>query len=423
MARSSHEESMAARQPGAIPAPPFQVISNPFLYVGVEFDRTAVADLVPSELQIASQPRGVMGFYLAPTGWVMAPFSAFYAAIEVANHPSIDGSPAVFVAEGYFSGRAGEVQRAIYNRAVVDGWCAIERDGDIITASAGPGTQQALRIVVRLQSGVGEPYSGIHDYMALNTGGQLHVYSVAYTGGNAPCDVLAFQIAGNAPDRLKALTPRNVAWAWYIPHMPLTFGTPRHLNAGRRRAEADEAQVGLLDALSRVSRPAVAVSADFDIVYANDAAEQLLGFPDGETLNLRQVLGGNDRSLARLAKEASQLEPGAFSEPMTITSKGDQIIVRALAVGSRGGNATTMLVFNAPSARGAASPLAMLQLLGLTPAEARVASLVGDGSAPKDAAARLGVTEHTVRSTLKVVFDKLGVTRQAELARIVARLE
>ena len=34
----------------------------------------------------------------------------------------------------------------------------------------------------------------------------------------------------------------------------------------------------------------------------------------------------------------------------------------------------------------------------------------------------VGVTYNTVRSSLKLVFDKLGISRQSELARIVARL-
>jgi DNA-binding CsgD family transcriptional regulator len=63
-----------------------------------------------------------------------------------------------------------------------------------------------------------------------------------------------------------------------------------------------------------------------------------------------------------------------------------------------------------------------LELLGLTPAEARIAALVGGGESPREAADALGVTYNTVRSSLKLVFDKLGVGRQSELARVVARL-
>lgn len=61
-------------------------------------------------------------------------------------------------------------------------------------------------------------------------------------------------------------------------------------------------------------------------------------------------------------------------------------------------------------------------LLNVTTGEARVAALVGSGMAPRDAAERLGITEETARTTLKRVFAKVGVSRQSELAALLARL-
>ena len=57
-------------------------------------------------------------------------------------------------------------------------------------------------------------------------------------------------------------------------------------------------------------------------------------------------------------------------------------------------------------------------LYGLTPAECRVALLLGDGHAPRKIANMLGVTDNTVRSQLKSIFSKTGVRRQGELIRL-----
>ena len=65
----------------------------------------------------------------------------------------------------------------------------------------------------------------------------------------------------------------------------------------------------------------------------------------------------------------------------------------------------------------------MLQLFGLTGAEARLAALVGVGHAPRGAAAELRISEHTARSTMKTVYDKLGINKQSELGHLVARLQ
>jgi DNA-binding CsgD family transcriptional regulator len=41
---------------------------------------------------------------------------------------------------------------------------------------------------------------------------------------------------------------------------------------------------------------------------------------------------------------------------------------------------------------------------------------------PKEAAEKLGIAEETARSVLKRVFSKVGVSRQSELAVLIARL-
>ena len=58
-------------------------------------------------------------------------------------------------------------------------------------------------------------------------------------------------------------------------------------------------------------------------------------------------------------------------------------------------------------------------LFGLTPAECRVALLLGDGHAPRKIANMVGVTDSTVRSQIKSIFSKTGVRRQGELIRLL----
>lgn len=62
------------------------------------------------------------------------------------------------------------------------------------------------------------------------------------------------------------------------------------------------------------------------------------------------------------------------------------------------------------------------QLYGLTPAEARVATLVGAGHSPREAAVRLGLTPGTVRFQLKQAYARADLTGQRELVRLVSLL-
>jgi DNA-binding CsgD family transcriptional regulator/PAS domain-containing protein len=62
------------------------------------------------------------------------------------------------------------------------------------------------------------------------------------------------------------------------------------------------------------------------------------------------------------------------------------------------------------------------QVYGLTPAEAQVATLLGEGLSLAEAAERQGIAVATARVELKRVFAKIGVSRQGELVAVLARL-
>lgn len=56
---------------------------------------------------------------------------------------------------------------------------------------------------------------------------------------------------------------------------------------------------------------------------------------------------------------------------------------------------------------------------GLTDKESQVAILLADGQSTRDAADMLSITEHTLRSHIKQIFDKLQITRRGELSQLI----
>ena len=62
---------------------------------------------------------------------------------------------------------------------------------------------------------------------------------------------------------------------------------------------------------------------------------------------------------------------------------------------------------------------ALVQLFGLTPAEARIAALIANGQSIQDIVSSTGNSSNTVRSQLRAIFSKLGVRRQSQLIRAV----
>lgn len=86
------------------------------------------------------------------------------------------------------------------------------------------------------------------------------------------------------------------------------------------------------------------------------------------------------------------------------------------------GSTLGILVVTTLSRTRVPSPNLVQSLFALAPAEARVAALIGSGLSPRQAAEKLGVSEGNVRTTLKHVFTRIGVSRQTELALLLAKL-
>ena len=64
----------------------------------------------------------------------------------------------------------------------------------------------------------------------------------------------------------------------------------------------------------------------------------------------------------------------------------------------------------------------LVELFGLTGAEARVATALLGADSPREVAAQLGIGLATVRSHLHRLYDKTGTRRQAELVWLLATL-
>jgi len=64
----------------------------------------------------------------------------------------------------------------------------------------------------------------------------------------------------------------------------------------------------------------------------------------------------------------------------------------------------------------------LIESFGLTRAEARVAGLLAEGESPADIGLILDLSMGTIRTHLRVIASKLGVSRQSEVVRLLTRL-
>lgn len=212
------------------------------------------------------------------------------------------------------------------------------------------------------------------------------------------------------------------------PHVESSLRLSIHL------MDAQSVNIGMGTAMARIGIGVFALDSMGRIVSSNAASQALLG--DGlNVVNdrlvltnplaseeavaaIRNALDGDRIILSQetrpiLVHRQSASRPLAlYVLPIPAQHSGNGFLTRARAI---------VLLMN-PTADGVPDPALIRDVLGVTLGEARIAALVGSGLSPKDAAERLGIAEETARSVLKRVFSKVGVSRQSELAAMMARL-
>jgi DNA-binding CsgD family transcriptional regulator len=278
-----------------------------------------------------------------------------------------------------------------------------------------------------ISPGTSRSIFGVNHYLGRHPKAGLVFYSVAISGQRIDVVPTALDILEHAPAELRRFRPKayvnTFAWA----DCSLTFSPPRHLDESSHLVQADARHVSLLDALSRMGRSAVIVGAQGRVLHLNAETESLLSDPPGTSgkLSVGDVLAANG-VVRELAGRMLSAEAHFLSEPAALEMAGRSrtLIVQAMRLDNDMiGEPAVLLLLTDPMREQHGRPSAGLQVLGLTPGEARVAALVGSGRPVKDAARELGITESTARSALKVAYDKLRIGKQSELAKIVARLE
>ena len=202
---------------------------------------------------------------------------------------------------------------------------------------------------------------------------------------------------------------------------------------GMRLLDAEMAQAGLGEALTRLKMGVFVIDSSCRISFQNEEGARLLGdglSVAGDRLTFHSAAA--QRQLDIAVNRRGPADDGDFGakalmigrvrseQPLTIYVL--PITTKSSAHGDFLTHARAIVLVNDPDNSEPPDPSLVRDLLGLTLGEARLASLVGSGIRLRDAANRLGITEMTARTVLKRVFDKTNISRQPELATLLAKL-
>jgi DNA-binding CsgD family transcriptional regulator len=181
-----------------------------------------------------------------------------------------------------------------------------------------------------------------------------------------------------------------------------------------------------VSALEAVGLPAAVLSASGKVIAANPLLAKLdneISIGSGDQLRFKNR-SLHDLYLTSLKSKASGgAYPGARSFPYPRTASHPPAVVHVMPL--RGlardifGGASSLLFVTILSQRSSLPDALLQSLFDLTPAEARVAGLIGNGHTVDEVARDLNVRANTVRTHLKSIFTKTGVGRQADLSGLV----
>jgi DNA-binding CsgD family transcriptional regulator len=208
------------------------------------------------------------------------------------------------------------------------------------------------------------------------------------------------------------------------------------LRLGMRLIESEASSVGLAETFARLNMGIVLLDGWGRILFSNRAAQGLLDDVMDVAAERLAVQGSADHTALQSAIDAAlrpEPDPQILSQPRPILLKRPNskppVVAYVLPLRSELAPAVDQFLVQSRAmvliielrAGDPADPSLIRDLLGLTLGEARVAALVAAGVSPRDAALRLGISEETSRTVLKRVFAKSGVSRQSELAALIAK--
>jgi DNA-binding CsgD family transcriptional regulator/PAS domain-containing protein len=184
-----------------------------------------------------------------------------------------------------------------------------------------------------------------------------------------------------------------------------------------------------LQALDQLAAGVMVIDGDGRVIELNRAAERIVRRSAGLTIRNGRLAASavfDSEKLAKLIADAVDEKAGAAAGRMLVRRR-DGRPAYVLTVAPLGARVTVeerplaLIVVAGPDAR-SPSGRELAELFGLSPAESRLAAALMTGKTLRDISGASGVRITTLRTQLSSVLRKVGVTRQAELIRVLASI-
>ncbi len=177
-------------------------------------------------------------------------------------------------------------------------------------------------------------------------------------------------------------------------------------------------------ALNRLHIGAVVLDENKEVLRANQVAKAILDENDGLHWSAKGICTHyrTERQIFRELLDCGSDTPQVMSVTRPSGRRKLGLVVRSIPVreGSEGKGRPAWICFICdPDVQTKAPREVMRQVFEFTPSEANLAMELANGLSLDEAAEALGIRRNTARTHLRAIFAKAGVSRQAELVRLV----
>ncbi|WP_166363658.1 helix-turn-helix transcriptional regulator [Pseudomonas akapageensis] len=285
---------------------------------------------------------------------------------------------------------------------------------------------------------VGLPPGEVHTVAEI-LGEERWLNSAFYQQFNAPLDV--FHIMGadlrstdGSECRLRICRPRRdeafnredkALCTRLLPHLRRAVG----LRSQLKRSEA-ECQL-YATAVERLQIGTLILDDNRRVLEINETARELLAEDDGLRLvdgSLQAACNRDDHALQRLIGQVQEkrLQPGpkiaeaiTLKRPLSGGSLG--VVVQSLPrpEGPQSRLPALVVYLRNPERKACVQQQTLRQLFGFTPTEAELTLQLAHGHSLDEAGARLNIRRNTVKTHLRSIYAKAGVTRHTELTHLL----
>jgi DNA-binding CsgD family transcriptional regulator/PAS domain-containing protein len=222
------------------------------------------------------------------------------------------------------------------------------------------------------------------------------------------------------------IVERDIAAARFLaPHVRRALAISDVLNLQAVKIDACEASLDL------ISAGIVLVDGEAKVVHANRSAEAMLrrGAPIRAHQGELRTNSAESSAALKAAVAQAPIEGALGKSGIGLPAPQEEgapalIHVLPLTSGERRARIAPKIsaaLFVTTAQKAAPSAQSLAALFDLTPTETRVADALLAGKTPAETAAAMAIAVSTVRTHLAKIFNKTGVSRQAEFIRLAAQ--